>query len=220
MSQHDRDRAMERMATDAAFARAVGSDPGALAGYDLTEDERLELSSLRTEAPVAARAAQPVALQTRRSKSSMLGIGAVTAVAAAGAATYGVIRLQPPSYNRSMSVDSGAQYAINSIALGSGGDIAVIRAPGAGSSTENQLTIGKPVDGLTPQLLSDATSGKPIDALLVTVQKSGSAWLRYQGSNCLVKGVQYSSASSSSPQTQSVTLQCQSVDLVYVNGGP
>ncbi|HEV1998558.1 MAG TPA: hypothetical protein VGR61_10565 [Candidatus Dormibacteraeota bacterium] len=220
MSQPDYDRAVERIATDSAFADAVRANPAAaLAEYELTDSERENLLGLRSEAPGATAGAAPVALATRRSKTSFLGIGAVGAVAAAGAA-FGIVHYAVPSYARSMTLDAGPSYSINTVAMDSSGDIAIHSTLAPGPHFQGKLIVNKPVDALSPLIRADAVTGKPISASSVLVKKNGTDWLLYQGSNCRVASDSASAISSSNAPTEDVTLECSTLIVSYPNGGP
>ena len=213
MSQPDFDRALERMATDPTFATAVRANPAsALDGYELSEAERRELAGMQTAVPAATPA--PAALATRRSKTSMLGIGAFSAVAVIGAGGFGYIHYM--SYSRAMSLDGGARQAISTVSQDGAGEIGSISAPAAGSSSNSRLAITKQVDSTSPVLHEDAVTGRPIGSVTVVVQKGGSDWLTYQGSSCLVVSDAIGGASSGgSTPVETLTFQCQTINLSY-----
>ena len=189
MSQADLDRAIECMATDAAFAAAVRSNPGAaLPGFDLDETERLQLAGMQSTAPAAMPAA-PV-LATRRSKSSMLGIGAVAAVAAVGAAGYGgfryLTRATFDSYE--MSIQGGARHTVNSVT----------------NNSSSTYTVVKPIDDLSPVLRQDLTNGVRIQTITLFEENNGQDATTITLTDVIVSSDSVSAISSGQAATETV----------------
>lgn len=190
MSQRDFERAIERMATDPAYAAAVRANPGAaLTGYDLSDAERQHLAGMQSAVPAAA--PSPATLATRRSKSSVLGIGAVGAVAAVGAATYGVLNLHPGpathTYQALVSYSGGPPQNVDHVVVGGVTDAYRTSPPAAGS-------ISGPLEVIKPPSLADlsaeqASASGTKTSITVSVKRDGKDWLVYQLSNALVSQV-------------------------------
>jgi hypothetical protein len=208
MSQPDFDRALERMATDPAFATTVRANPAsALAGYDLSEAERQNLALMETAGPATNSVPAAATLATRRSKSSMLGIGAVAGVAAVGAAGFGVIHyvVQPSSGTpHYMSLEGGSEGGVNTV------------AQGANDGSSVTFTINRPVDHLSAEILQDSQRGVIVNTVTLRYLSGGQDVKHVTLSHVIFSSVQVSATGSGDgTQSEVVKLVAQSEQVTY-----
>jgi hypothetical protein len=136
-----------RMAADPEFANWVRANPqGLTAHFDLTEQEAAALTGLSVEAPApamagAASGGAPVALGTRRSRSSILAVGGLAAAVAVGGGTYAAInalRNQGTSQGQAVQIALGLEL-VNSSTTAPGG--------GTGTATASCSNENSPLGG-------------------------------------------------------------------------
>jgi hypothetical protein len=146
MSDADYQKVTVRMATEPEFAAAVRADPDiALAAYSLTAEESRALARLMSEELVGAGAGSGGrSLDVRSSRSAMIGIGGLAAVAAVGGGGYYVIHRAPTaaSYYNAAAVDAPGRMNVDGT-----GNFAVVKVepgvPGKGVTTV-KVTLAKP----------------------------------------------------------------------------